>query len=86
MSNTEVAPSFAPSSNSILAFWSCASVALKSKLICAGLVETKPSSLIKPLPKESSNCNPKIVVASGVGMTVGSGKTMVIDVLQLGDL
>ena len=30
--------------------------------------------------------NPKIVVASGVGMTVGSGKTMVIDVLQLGDL
>ena len=30
--------------------------------------------------------NPKIVVASGVGMTVGAGKTMVIDVLQLGDL
>ena len=30
--------------------------------------------------------NPKIVVASGVGMTVGSGKTMVIDVLQLGEL
>ena len=30
--------------------------------------------------------NPKIVVSSGVGMTVGAGKTMVIDVLQLGDL
>ncbi len=30
--------------------------------------------------------NPKIVVASGVGMTVGAGKTMVIDVLQLGEL
>ena len=30
--------------------------------------------------------NPKIVVSSGVGMTVGAGKTMVIDVLQIGDL
>ena len=30
--------------------------------------------------------NPKIVVSSGVGMTVGAGKTMVIDVLQLGEL
>ena len=30
--------------------------------------------------------NPKIVVSSGVAMTVGTGKTMVIDVLQLGDL
>ena len=30
--------------------------------------------------------NPKIVVSSGIAMTVGTGKTMVIDVLQLGDL
>ena len=30
--------------------------------------------------------NPKIVVSSGIAMTVGSGKTMVIDVLQLGEL
>ena len=30
--------------------------------------------------------NPKIVVSSGVGMTVGAGKTMVVDVLQLGEL
>ena len=30
--------------------------------------------------------NPKIVVTAGVAMTVGTGKTMVIDVLQLGDL
>ena len=30
--------------------------------------------------------NPKIVVSSGVGMTVGAGKTMVVDVLQIGDL
>ncbi len=29
---------------------------------------------------------PDIVVASGVAVTVGSGKTMVIDVLQIGDL
>jgi len=29
---------------------------------------------------------PKIVVASGVGVTVGAGKTMVIDVLNLGGL
>jgi len=29
---------------------------------------------------------PKITVASGVAVTVGSGKTMVIDVLQIGDL
>ena len=30
--------------------------------------------------------NPKIVVTAGVAMTVGTGKTMVIDVLQLGEL
>ena len=30
--------------------------------------------------------NPKIVVSSGIAMTVGTGKTMGIDVLQLGDL
>ena len=30
--------------------------------------------------------NPKIVVPAGVAMTVGTGKTMVIDVLQLGEL
>ena len=29
---------------------------------------------------------PKIIVANGIGMTVGTGKTMVIDALQLGDL
>ena len=29
---------------------------------------------------------PDIVVASGVAVTVGSGKTMIIDVLQIGDL
>lgn len=29
---------------------------------------------------------PNITVASGVAVTVGSGKTMVIDVLQIGDL
>ena len=29
---------------------------------------------------------PNITVASGVGVTVGLGKTMVIDVLQIGDL
>jgi len=29
---------------------------------------------------------PKVTIASGVGVTVGSGKTMVIDVLQIGDL
>ena len=29
---------------------------------------------------------PKIVVAAGIGMTVGTGKTMVIDALQLGGL
>ena len=27
------------------------------------LVNVSPSSRMKPLPKESSNCNPKIVVA-----------------------
>ena len=32
------------------------------------------------------NVIPDIVVASGVAVTVGSGKTMVIDVLQIGDL
>ena len=30
--------------------------------------------------------NPKIIVSSGVGVTVGAGKTMVVDVLQLGEL
>ena len=30
--------------------------------------------------------NPKIIVSSGVGVTVGAGKTMVVDVLQIGDL
>ena len=29
---------------------------------------------------------PNITIASGVGLTVGLGKTMVIDVLQIGDL
>ena len=29
---------------------------------------------------------PNITIASGVGLTVGAGKTMVIDVLQIGDL
>ena len=29
---------------------------------------------------------PNVTVASGVGVTVGAGKTMVIDVLQIGDL
>ena len=29
---------------------------------------------------------PNVTVASGVAVTVGSGKTMVIDVLQIGDL
>ena len=29
---------------------------------------------------------PNITVASGVGVTVGVGKTVIIDVLQLGDL
>ena len=29
---------------------------------------------------------PNITIASGVGVTVGAGKTMVIDVLQIGDL
>ena len=29
---------------------------------------------------------PKIIVSNGIGMTVGTGKTMVIDALQLGDL
>ena len=29
---------------------------------------------------------PKIIVSSGVGVTVGAGKTMVVDVLQLGEL
>jgi hypothetical protein len=29
---------------------------------------------------------PNITVASGVGVTVGVGKTMVIDILNLGDL
>ena len=29
---------------------------------------------------------PKIIVANGIGMTVGTGKTMVIDALQLGGL
>jgi len=29
---------------------------------------------------------PKIIVSNGIGLTVGTGKTMVIDALQLGDL
>lgn len=29
---------------------------------------------------------PNITIASGIGITVGVGKTMVIDVLQIGDL
>ncbi len=29
---------------------------------------------------------PKVTVANGIGMTVGTGKTMVIDALQLGGL
>ena len=29
---------------------------------------------------------PKVIVANGIGMTVGTGKTLVIDALQLGDL
>ena len=29
---------------------------------------------------------PKIIVSAGVGVTVGAGKTMVVDVLQIGDL
>ena len=29
---------------------------------------------------------PDVVIASGIAVTVGSGKTMVIDVLQIGDL
>jgi hypothetical protein len=29
---------------------------------------------------------PNITVASGVGITVGAGKTMIIDILQIGDL
>ena len=30
--------------------------------------------------------NPEIVVNSGIAVTVGAGKTMVIDVLQIGGL
>ena len=29
---------------------------------------------------------PQINIASGIAVTVGSGKTMIIDVLQIGDL
>jgi hypothetical protein len=29
---------------------------------------------------------PNITVASGIGVTVGTGKTMVIDVLQIGGI
>jgi hypothetical protein len=29
---------------------------------------------------------PNVEVASGVALTVGTGKTMIIDVLQIGDL
>jgi len=29
---------------------------------------------------------PNITIASGIGVTVGTGKTMIIDVLQIGDL
>ena len=30
--------------------------------------------------------NPDVIIASGIAVTVGSGKSMVIDVLQIGDL
>ena len=39
---------------------------------------TSPSYIVSVIPD--------IVIASGVAVTVGSGKTMVIDVLQIGDL
>ena len=39
---------------------------------------TSPSYVVSVIPD--------IVIASGVAVTVGSGKTMVIDVLQIGDL
>ena len=29
---------------------------------------------------------PNVTIASGIAVTVGTGKTMVIDVLQIGDL
>ena len=34
----------------------------------------------------SSSVTPTIEIASGVAVTVGSGKTMIIDILQIGDL
>ena len=39
---------------------------------------TSPSYIVSVIPD--------IVIASGIAVTVGSGKTMVIDVLQIGDL
>ena len=39
---------------------------------------TSPSYIVSVIPD--------IVIASGVAVTVGTGKTMVIDVLQIGDL
>ena len=39
---------------------------------------TSPSYVVSVIPD--------IVIASGVAVTVGTGKTMVIDVLQIGDL
>ena len=39
---------------------------------------TSPSYIVRVIPD--------IVIASGVAVTVGTGKTMVIDVLQIGDL
>ena len=39
---------------------------------------TSPSYIVSVIPD--------IVIGSGVAVTVGTGKTMVIDVLQIGDL
>ena len=39
---------------------------------------TSPSYIVSVIPD--------VVVASGIAVTVGAGKTMVIDVLQIGDL
>ena len=39
---------------------------------------TSPSYVVSVIPD--------IIIASGIAVTVGSGKSMVIDVLQIGDL
>ena len=39
---------------------------------------TSPSYIVSVIPD--------IIIASGIAVTVGSGKSMVIDVLQIGDL